>query len=118
MSELYDLSKVVGIKTFHKWSWKINLRCCFCQSKEDYYKESPLGRSKGVMPIFVEVNNKLVAVLICEDCFNKAKDIMMKCPSCNNKDICISGTTFQGKDYDRACNKCGYVWNSKEKESK
>ena len=40
----------------------------------------------------------------------------MKCPCCGSPNVEWSGTTFKGKEYDYACNKCGYVWNKKEAE--
>jgi hypothetical protein len=36
----------------------------------------------------------------------------MKCPSCGSEDVAYGGTVFMGKDYEHACNKCGYCWNS------
>ena len=42
----------------------------------------------------------------------------MKCPNCGSNDIAWSGTTFQGKKYNKACNKCGYCWDHKEAVSK
>jgi hypothetical protein len=55
-----------------KWNWKINLRCGICQEKdEDYYRGNPLGNSKPCDTMLIERNGKLIADLICEDCFNK-----------------------------------------------
>lgn len=39
----------------------------------------------------------------------------MKCPCCQGEDICHSGTKFMGRWYDFGCNKCGYVWNKKDR---
>lgn len=59
--------------TKQKWTWKINQHCYFCQREEWDNPNIPLRKNPllGCDTILSKKDGKLVAVLICEGCYNK-----------------------------------------------